>query len=144
MSFHPFLLAIFCDDVREEAGNKVSYMGVYGPNLVVQSFPTTLLRLCCVFHLRIPVAMKPRKIVLRLTRDDQRIFEIEVTPTAANEAAEKLAEEAVGAHAISFNHVVPLVNLQISQTSVLKALAIVDGKEIRGGGLELMAADGAH
>ena len=32
MSFQPFLLATFCDDVREEAGNKVSYMGIYGPN----------------------------------------------------------------------------------------------------------------
>ena len=143
MSFQPFLLAIFCDDVRVEAGNKVSYMGVYGPNLIVHSLPTTLLKLCCVFHLRIPATMKPQHVVLRLLRDDQPISEIQVAPTAANEAAERLADEAVGTHAIAFNHVVPLVNLMISQPSVLKAQAVVDGKEIRGGGLELMAADGA-
>jgi hypothetical protein len=87
--------------------------------------------------------VKPQHVVLRLLRDDQAIFEMEVAPTAANAAVEALADEAVGTRAIAFNHVVPLVNLQISQTSVLKALAIVDGKEIRGGGLELMAADGA-
>ncbi len=69
---------------------------------------------------------------------------MQVAQTAANEAAERQADEAVGTHVIALNHVVPLANLQISQRSVLKELAIVDGMEIRGGGLELMAADEAH
>ena len=142
MSFQPFLLAIFCDDVRMEAGNKVSYMGVYGPNLIVHSLPTTLLKLCCVFHLRIPATMKPQHVVLRLLRDDQPIFEMQVAPPVTNEAAERLADEAVGTHVIALNHVLPLVNLQI-HSERRNAQAIVDGKEIRGGGLELMAADEA-
>ena len=88
--------------------------------------------------------MKPQHTVLRLLKDEQPIFEAEVASAAASEAAARLSDEAADAHAIAFNFVAQLVNLQISQRSVLKALAIVDGKEIRGGGLELMAADEAH
>jgi hypothetical protein len=144
VSFQPFLLATFCDDVREEAGNKVSFMGIYGANLVVRSFPTTLLKLCCVFNVRIPVTMKPRRVLLRLLRDDQPIFEAEVAPTAANEAAARLSDEAADAHAIAFGFVAQLVNLQVSRRSILRAQAVVDGREIRGGGLELIAAEGTH
>lgn len=39
---------IFCEDVREEDGNKASYMGVLGPKLVFESFPVLLPRLCIV------------------------------------------------------------------------------------------------
>ena len=30
---------IFCDDVRQESGNKLSYMGIYGRNLLLERFP---------------------------------------------------------------------------------------------------------
>ena len=104
----PFLLATFCDDVREEAGNKVSFMGIYGPNLVVRSFPTTLPKLCCVFNVRIPAKMKPQRTVLRLLRDDLPIFEAEVESAAASEAAARLSMEAADTHAIAFNFVAQL------------------------------------
>lgn len=33
---------IFCDDVRDEVGNKLSLMGIYSDKLVVQSLPIQL------------------------------------------------------------------------------------------------------
>jgi hypothetical protein len=38
----------FCDDVREEGGNKVSLMGVLGPHLTLPSLPATIHRICVI------------------------------------------------------------------------------------------------
>lgn len=36
----------YCDDIRFERGDKISLIGVYGPNMIVPTFPITLPRLC--------------------------------------------------------------------------------------------------
>ena len=37
---------IYCDDIREEIGNKVSYMGIYSKDLFVPTAPIVLPKLC--------------------------------------------------------------------------------------------------
>lgn len=47
----PSGIAIFCDDIRQEAGNKLSYMGVYDRALYIdEEFPITLSKLCVVIN----------------------------------------------------------------------------------------------
>jgi hypothetical protein len=41
-----FATTLFCDDVRQEVGNKVSLMGCYGHELFVEKFPIALPKLC--------------------------------------------------------------------------------------------------
>ena len=36
----------FCDDIRQEIGGKLSYMGVYSSDLYVGGFPITLPKFC--------------------------------------------------------------------------------------------------
>ena len=43
------LYTLFCDDVRLEAGNKLSFMGVFH-NLIVQQLPISMLKLAIVNH----------------------------------------------------------------------------------------------
>jgi len=43
---------LLCDDIRLEIGNKVSYMGVYGPDIVVQKVPFAFPQLCAAIHYR--------------------------------------------------------------------------------------------
>ncbi|HKR60881.1 MAG TPA: hypothetical protein VJS64_14260 [Pyrinomonadaceae bacterium] len=45
------LFTIFCDDVRLEAGNKLSFMGVF-QNIMVQQLPVTLIKFAVVNHWR--------------------------------------------------------------------------------------------
>ncbi len=45
------LYTIFCDDVRLEAGNKLSYMGVF-QNIMVQQLPISLIKFAVVNHWR--------------------------------------------------------------------------------------------
>ena len=39
------LYTLFCDDVRLEAGNKLSFMGVF-QNIMVQQLPVSLIQVC--------------------------------------------------------------------------------------------------
>ncbi len=42
---------LFCDDVRLEAGNKLSFMGVF-QNIMVQQLPASLIKFAVVNHWR--------------------------------------------------------------------------------------------
>lgn len=140
MSFEPFMWSIFCDDIRQEAGNKLSYMGVYGPNLIVPSFPTTLAKLCCILSVRVPAKSPPRHVVFKLLRDEEVIFEADLTASDFKHAS-VTSGLPVDDLAITLSSVSQLINLSITQTCILKTRAIVDGKELRGGGLELVAIE---
>src|SRR5260221_12068288 len=39
---------VFCEDIRHEVGNKLSYMGVYRELMLVESFPVTIPNLVVV------------------------------------------------------------------------------------------------
>ena len=41
-----FLTTVFCDDIRQEAGNKLSFMGCYQSELYVPSAPVSLSKFC--------------------------------------------------------------------------------------------------
>ena len=43
------LYTLFCDDVRLEAGNKLSFMGVF-QNIMVQQLPVSLIKFAVVTH----------------------------------------------------------------------------------------------
>lgn len=43
------LFTLFCDDVRLEAGNKLSFMGVFH-NIIVQQLPVSVFKLAIVNH----------------------------------------------------------------------------------------------
>jgi hypothetical protein len=38
--------AIICDDIRQEIGNKLTFVGVYQDQIIVPSFPFTFAKLC--------------------------------------------------------------------------------------------------
>ena len=136
MSFQPFLLATFCDDVRQEVGNKLSYLGIYGPNLIVPKMPTTLAKLCCIFTLRIPATSLPRKVVFKLLREEEVIFEAELLPQ--DDAILPTADPAED-HALTISNIAQFVAFDVIQPARLKARAIVDGLELSGGSLDLQA-----
>lgn len=69
---------IYCDDIREETGNKVSYMGIYGGELMVDSLPTVLPKLCA--------AVK----VVTSTREPFQSLRIRVIREAGQERSELL------------------------------------------------------
>lgn len=63
---HEFTL--IADDVRNEKGNKISLMGVYGDEIVVESLPAALTKLC--FFTRISGGEGEHKIKVSLKDPD--------------------------------------------------------------------------
>ncbi len=56
----PIAYTIFCDDLRQEVGNKVSYMGVYQGMMFVPAFPVALPKLCAAVTARFPRELRAR------------------------------------------------------------------------------------
>lgn len=80
------LTAIFCDDIRHEIGNKMSFMGVYQGELIVPAAPIALARLCIYAMALTPVARPFKSLVLRVVLDDKtELARLEIPPeTFAN------------------------------------------------------------
>lgn len=74
------VIAQFCDDVRQEIGNKFSLMGCYGTDLFVPKFPFTLPKLCVFVNVRTPVDAPFRTLILRVVRGDEVLAELVADP----------------------------------------------------------------
>ena len=84
---------IFCDDIRHEVSNKLSYIGVYSGNLYVQKFPVALPKLCLAIKV-ITSRDKPLKsIKLRVLKDDETFKEIIVDEDQLSASIEELQNE---------------------------------------------------
>jgi hypothetical protein len=61
---------IFCDEIRYEIGDKISYIGVYSGRLFVDSFPVTLSQLCLKINILTPSNRPVRQLEISVFRDD--------------------------------------------------------------------------
>jgi len=84
MTGNRIVIAQFCDDVRQEIGNKFSLMGCYGTDLYVPSFPITLPKLCAFVHVRTPREQPFERLTLRLVRGDEILSELVANPDKLN------------------------------------------------------------
>jgi hypothetical protein len=78
------VIAQFCDDVRQEIGNKFSLMGCYGTDLYVPSFPMTLPKLCVFVHVRTGRDQPFQRLTLRLMRGGDVLSERVANPDKLN------------------------------------------------------------
>jgi len=88
-----FVTAIYCDDVREEVGNKRSFIGVYSGQLLVPSAPVVLPKLCVIVIIHTPRDRPLTKCVIRILRDGDTLFEMPLEPRLLEEAQNKLKAE---------------------------------------------------
>ncbi|MGH8243004.1 MAG: DUF6941 family protein [Steroidobacteraceae bacterium] len=84
MTAHRTVIAQFCDDVRQEIGNKFSLMGCYGADLYVPAFPITLPKLCVFVHVRTVRATPFQRLTLRLMRGREVLSELVANPDKLN------------------------------------------------------------
>lgn len=67
---HRWVHAIWCDDIRQEVGNKPSFMGVYTGSLVVPSLPTVLPRLAVWVNVWTPKAQPFKILKVRICNNE--------------------------------------------------------------------------
>jgi hypothetical protein len=130
-----FMTALMCDDVRREEGNKLSYIGIYSASLLVTQFPIVLPKLCFVLSLHTRGEDRPpNSVVFKLYSDETLLGELPIAAEQLSSHAELMLNRASN-EAVQFvvGAVVQIAPFQIERPCRLKARAIVDGAELKGG-----------
>lgn len=65
-----YVHVIWCDDIRQEVGNKPSFMGVYTGGILLPGLPTVLPKLSVYVWVNTPIDQPFKKLIIRVVRDD--------------------------------------------------------------------------
>jgi hypothetical protein len=133
------LEAIFCDDVRLEAGNKLSLMGCYSGMMIVPHVPIVLPKLCVFMRAVSPHDQPFKMLRFRLVRDETVISEIEV-PEADLKPPPKMPHSEGEEHNLFLQQVFQVYPLEIKETCKFRARAITENGEMKGGTLVVSLA----
>lgn len=128
--------AVVCDDVRQEVGNKVSCMGIYGAEIILPVLPVALPKLCAVLYVRTLTSDPFERLVLRILKDDAELVQMELPRDQLT---------AVKAHAGSFTEegylqvasIIQFSPFVIEQACTLRFRADTERETIKGGSLEI-------
>lgn len=139
----PSVSAIYCDDIREEVGDKLSYMGVYGQTLFVRSgFPIVIPKLCVVVTFSVGVAEKPTESVtcqIGFAGQEKPLFRT-VLPLEGNIARSGLKD--ANGHGITMSTLrfnMQFVPLSVSRPSTLETIFPFKNGILEAGSLEILA-----
>jgi hypothetical protein len=75
-----FISTQFCDDIRQEVGNKLSLMGCYSATIQVERVPAVLPKLCAVVKVYTPLERPFTRLAVRIVRDEQTLAELRFPP----------------------------------------------------------------
>lgn len=125
------LYSIFCDDVRPELGNKLSYMGCYTGALIVPQVPIVLPRLCVMMHASTPASEPFKELRFRLLKNDEVISEQQATIVIPPALPDAEGEEVK----FSVHQVFQMFPVEITGPCKFRARALTESGELRGGTL---------
>jgi len=131
---------IFCDDIRNEVGNKLSFMGIYGGELQVEQIPAVIQKICIVSYCETSAAHLLSKLSIRIFHKENLILENEVPPEHLQEMQRAIIargdqKDPIQKIAIGMNaQISPVV---IDEPSTIKVVMIADNEEIIAGKLRM-------
>ena len=121
--------AIYCDDIRQEMGGKITVVGMYPQGAPVQ-FPAqgvaVLNKFCVMGYIRTPLDRPLKSLTCELRLDDEVLHRVELPPDALNdkEAARPRLKGFTAQLIMEFG------NMVLPREGVLRLAAIVDGAEV--------------
>jgi hypothetical protein len=130
-------MCLFCDDIRAEVGNKISLMGIYGGDLIINTAPqpTLITHFGTVIYVITDVNDVPKKIsvTVHIPPDRMEIANLDMgeMPKLQN------PDEALKAQ---FRAFLPLPPFTIATEGFVEVIADIDGKAIRAGRLRVRFA----
>lgn len=124
-----FVHAIFCDDMRQEIGNKVSFMGCYQGELFVPFAPMMLSKLCV--HVSVSTAVE-RPFKALTVRLDQGVNQLAIMEMPSDDLARAVPPAPEDATRISANIGVMLSPFAITEPSEIRVVVITEEGEMLG------------
>jgi hypothetical protein len=81
MKFAKETFTILCDDIRQEIGNKISLMGIYGRDIVVPQIPFVFPKLCLFLMAKeVPCEINDLKIIITVPQSDPITLDLPAPP----------------------------------------------------------------
>lgn len=122
---------LYCDDVRQEVGNKLSFVGVYKNTLILPSFPAKLLKLCMVIEIAAPKSKIFEVAEISIFNGDSIIGEVKVElPTPGASAAPQLGLNGAPTAFVSTTAILPFENFEVDSATTLRIRVKFDDGEI--------------
>ena len=127
-----YVTAIYCDDIRQEVGGKISYMGCYQSEIIVQTAPVILPKLCVFASVYTPKDRLFKSLIFRVIQDDDiELARIEVPEKGLTEINnhQTIDESATRK---SINTAIVFSPFAIEKPTMLRLLVITEEGEITG------------
>lgn len=135
-----FLTATYCDDIRQELGNKLSLMGCYQGELIVSRAPVALPKLCVYASVWTPKEQPFKSLIIRIVQgDDVELARIELPEAGLAEAAQ-IRDETATRKAVST--AIAFAPFVIEKSTSLRLVATTEEGEIIGPRLLIKVAPG--
>lgn len=141
-----FVTAIYCDDIRQEIGGKQSLMGIYNADLIVGEFPTTLAKLCVQVTVRFPFGRSAENLTVKMLMDETELTKIDLPQGEIRRMMESAPTSEVSSEDrfVAAALAVQFSPLQLEKPSVLRARALVDGREVKANALRIRVSTEAE
>ena len=128
-----YLEVIYCDDVRQEVGNKQSLIGVYPGDLYLEALPAVLPRLCMVATLVLPAAECYESLRIKAMQGEHCLFESGDIPPPGDvviEGAQAGDNDWDEEPMMRLSLVLVLSPFQVDEEIALRVVAELDGKAL--------------
>ena len=128
---------IYCDDIRQEVGNKFSYMGVYSGELNVTSAPVLLPKLCILVKVGTEIVDPFEALEVRIVKvkgdEETELLSTGPIPQPA-EVPPRLEH---GSTRLIAQMAFMLAPFQIDEETLIRIKAITEREELLGMGLRI-------
>ena len=136
-----FAIAIYCDDIRHEVGNKLSFLGVYSQNMFVPSFPARLPKLCVAVWARTPESNPFKRLALKLYSNESVLMDQELPTVAWDEVPDPPpsvplpGEDVESMHTVHF--AIQLAPFNLDAAAILRLRVDTGNGVLKAGGLNI-------
>ncbi len=122
---------LVCDDIRLEAGNKKSFMGVYGTQIVCPSLPFQFPKLCFIVSIEIPRSKLIKSLEFEITVPGIPPAKFSIPPAQLT----TLVSASSGADDTRFRYKAEMIAtpLPLPEEGVIQVTARINGRKQRVG-----------
>ncbi len=131
-----YVHALFCDDIRQEIGGKVTFVGAYAGFAVIPAYPAVVPKICVAVWTVLPADARPKNIVTRLFLDDSEVLRL---PTENIELPDKVGfpseldlPDGAEVYTLQFPQLAIIGPLNLDGPAAFRVKVDIDGREIRG------------
>ncbi len=134
-----FAHAVYCDDVRQEVGNKISLIGVYHGKLFLPQFPVVLPKLGIALWVRTPATKPFRKLGFRVLIGDNQLVNVPVDQSIVDSYLSM--EPTTDPEKISMFHTSLIMSpVPLDGPTTIRVRVDTEDEELKAGALEIELA----